>query len=296
MRLDSLIEEVRSLSYEEINELLSSAIELLKSQWEGGLIKNVSGDEAVIIGDIHGDFKTLNKILKREGILDFLAGGNNKLIFLGDVIDRGPEQLESINLVLKLKVMFKDKVYYIRGNHEPPIFLPPYPHDFPYVLKMKFGDNGEKLYSRYFELFQILPHVITTKNNLFLVHGGIPPTDFNIDNFVNPTPKILEYLLWSDPFEGLGSYPSIRGAGHQFGKDITEKFLRENGLIMIIRGHEPCEGYKLNHDYKVLTLFSRVGAPYYNYEAGYLRIPLNTSVSIIDVIKGIRIISEEYSE
>lgn len=37
-------------------------------------------------------------------------------------------------------------------------------------------------------------------------------------------------ILWSDPFEGQGRAPSKRGVGVQFGEDVTEKFLKENGL------------------------------------------------------------------
>ena len=42
------------------------------------------------------------------------------------------------------------------------------------------------------------------------------------------------------------------------------------------RGHEPVgEGFKINHDGKVLTLFSRKGPPYFNKHAAYLDFPLS---------------------
>jgi protein phosphatase len=48
---------------------------------------------------------------------------------------------------------------------------------------------------------------------------------------------------------------------------------------LLIRGHEPCpEGFKINHDGKVLTLFSRKGSPYFNKYAAYLDTPLSDKI------------------
>jgi protein phosphatase len=48
---------------------------------------------------------------------------------------------------------------------------------------------------------------------------------------------------------------------------------------VLIRGHEPSEeGYKINHNGRVLTLFSRKGEPYYNTQAAYLQVNLNVKV------------------
>jgi len=69
---------------------------------------------------------------------------------------------------------------------------------------------------------------------------------------------------------------SPRGAGKLFGKRVTEKVLRKLNAKILIRGHEPCqEGFKINHDGKVLTLFSRKGSPYFNEYGAYLRLPLS---------------------
>ncbi|RLI41233.1 hypothetical protein DRO69_11810, partial [Candidatus Bathyarchaeota archaeon] len=45
---------------------------------------------------------------------------------------------------------------------------------------------------------------------------------------------------------------------------------------VLIRGHEPSvEGFKINHDGKVLTLFSRKGSPYHNEYGAYLQLNLS---------------------
>ncbi|PCN51056.1 hypothetical protein B6U99_01165 [Candidatus Geothermarchaeota archaeon ex4572_27] len=289
MRIEDLVEEVRRLDVDGIRSLLDEAEEVLREEWTGGVVRGVEGRSAVIIGDVHGDFATLTEILRREDVCRLLEG-DGRLVFLGDIVDRGEGQVESINLVLKLKTLFREKVVFIRGNHEPPPQLPPYPHDFPYVLKLRYGADGERLYQRYFRIFQLLPHAATTANRIFLVHGGLPAGEYTLDDLVNPDIRVLEDLLWSDPFEGRGCYPSYRGAGHQFGYDITEGFLRRNGLVMVVRGHEPCEGFKVNHEYRVLTLFSRTGPPYFNGAAGYLTIPLSSELRPIDAIKNVKLV------
>jgi len=44
---------------------------------------------------------------------------------------------------------------------------------------------------------------------------------------------------------------------------------------ILIRGHEASNvGFKINHGGKVLTLFSRKGAPYFNRYGAYLQLPL----------------------
>jgi protein phosphatase len=69
---------------------------------------------------------------------------------------------------------------------------------------------------------------------------------------------------------------SPRGAGKFFGKSVTETILKKIGVKVLIRGHEQCEnGFKLNHDGKVLTLFSRKGTPYFNAYGAYLQLPLS---------------------
>lgn len=72
-----------------------------------------------IIGDIHGHAEPLKRLLHRLGYTE--TGGvwrhpTRKALFLGDYIDRGPEQLEVVRIVRAM--VEADEALAIMGNHE----------------------------------------------------------------------------------------------------------------------------------------------------------------------------------
>ena len=71
----------------------------------------VEGD-VVVVGDIHGSFHDLLRILK------YVDGTESKVIFLGDYVDRGSFSLECITLLFTLKLLRPEKYFLLRGNHE----------------------------------------------------------------------------------------------------------------------------------------------------------------------------------
>jgi protein phosphatase len=87
----------------------------------------------------------------------------------------------------------------------------------------------------------------------------------------------LEEILWSDPDEAVEeTSTSSRGAGNLFGRNLTKRTLAKLNVKILIRGHEPCEdGFKISHNGRVLTLFSRKGPPYFNVYGAYLDVKLD---------------------
>lgn len=74
-----------------------------------------------IIGDIHGHSEPLVKLLTDLGYVErhgaFRSPDPNRVvIFLGDIIDRGPDQLGSIDIVRRM--MDADSAHCLMGNHE----------------------------------------------------------------------------------------------------------------------------------------------------------------------------------
>jgi hypothetical protein len=72
-----------------------------------------------IIGDIHGCNNTLTSLLETLGYTkksDYYQHPSRKVIFVGDFIDRGPLQLETIKTVRAM--VDAKEAYAIMGNHE----------------------------------------------------------------------------------------------------------------------------------------------------------------------------------
>ena len=239
--------------------------------------------EALIIGDLHGDLKSLLFILQNSGFIKKLVKNKNStLIFLGDYGDRGPHSAEVYYIILKLKLAFPEQVVLLRGNHEGPEDLKAFPHDLPLQFQDRFKENWKTAYCKIRELFVYLYNAVLVEERYLMVHGGLSPNigsvqDLARAHLTHPKTKLLEDLLWSDPNDIIKTVLcSSRGAGKLFGRSVTEKVLNNLGVKVLIRGHEQCKnGFKLNHDGKVLTLFSRKGAPYYNPHGAYLQLSLS---------------------
>jgi diadenosine tetraphosphatase ApaH/serine/threonine PP2A family protein phosphatase len=130
-------------------------------------------------------------------------------------------------------------------------------------------------------MFRLLTLATMVRHKLLLVHGGLPTKEAVAARFRESmafaqesqvTNSILEEILWNDPSqidENLGQERSRRGHGKYFGPSVTRTWLRATGTKAVIRGHEPCQGFRLDHDNMVMTLFSSMDA-YPNSAAAYL--------------------------
>jgi len=77
-----------------------------------------------VIGDIHGQFKKLVRLLREAGLVDDAlawAGGEAALWFLGDFFDRGSDGVAVVDLVMRLQAEAAaagGQVGALLGNHE----------------------------------------------------------------------------------------------------------------------------------------------------------------------------------
>lgn len=71
------------------------------------------------ISDIHGYNEKLQRWITQLGNEKTFCAGNNKLVLLGDYIDRGPESFKTLELIRKLQLACgKENIIVLRGNHE----------------------------------------------------------------------------------------------------------------------------------------------------------------------------------
>ncbi|KAM3302044.1 serine/threonine-protein phosphatase 5 isoform X1 [Capsicum chacoense] len=223
------------------------------------------GKHFTVCGDVHGQFYDLLNIFELNG----LPSEENPYLFNGDFVDRGSFSLEVILTLFAFKCMCPSAIHLARGNHESKSMNKIY--GFEGEVRSKLSEMFVELFA---EVFCCLPlaHVINAK--VFVVHGGLFSVDGvklsdirAIDRFCEPPEEgLMCELLWSDPQPQPGRGPSKRGVGLSFGADITKRFLQENNLDLVVRSHEvKDEGYEIEHDGKLITVFS---APNYCDQMG----------------------------
>lgn len=232
-----------------------------------------------IVGDIHGQFYDLISIFKAGGVPI-----KERYIFLGDYIDRGENSLEVIILLLILKCTYPNHIILLRGNHESRYMAKTYGFSKevdqklnPEISQKVNSKGSEKVdsksseYIQFFcETFDKMPLCAIVDKTIFCVHGGISKymnsiKDINeIQRFGDiPDNGLMCDLLWSDPSNACKEWEkSDRCDTNLWGLEPAKKFLKDNNLTAIIRGHQVVEdGYKYEFypNRSVITVFSSKG-------------------------------------
>jgi len=248
------------LSEEQVKDLCEKAREILIEE------SNVQpvACPVTVCGDIHGQFHDMIELFKIGG-----EPPNTNYLFMGDYVDRGYYSVESVSLLVALKIRYKDRLTILRGNHESRQITQVY--GFYDECLRKYGNTN--VWRAFTELFDYLPLTAVIENEVFCLHGGLSPSIDTLDN-IRALDRIQEVphegpmcdLLWSDPDDRCGWGISPRGAGYTFGSDISEQFIQNNNLTLVSRAHQlVMEGYNWSHEKNVVTIFS---APNYCYRCG----------------------------
>jgi len=127
-----------------------------------------------VIGDIHGCYESLKRLIDNIPL-----STNDKLIFLGDYIDRGPNSKEVIDFLIQLSKNYE--CIFVRGNHEQ--MLLDYVQEGKNLQLWYLNGAGatlrsyggiEKIPESHLEFFRSTRfyHIIDEK---FFVHAGVKP-------------------------------------------------------------------------------------------------------------------------
>jgi serine/threonine-protein phosphatase PP1 catalytic subunit len=166
---------------------------------------------------------------------------DSNYLFLGDYVDRGKHNLETICLLLAYKIKYPENFFLLRGNHESAAINRVY--GFYDECKRRFNI---KLWKVFTECFNCLPVAALIDDKIICMHGGLSPELMSLDQIRKvsrptdvPDSGLLCDLLWSDPqkdTQGWGE--NERGVSFVFGSDVVRAFLRKHDLDLICRAHQ----------------------------------------------------------
>lgn len=211
--------------------------------------------EIRVVGDTHGQFQDVLALFETYGY----PSRTNPYLFNGDYVDRGSMSIEIVLSLIAWKFTDPECIHLNRGNHETHSMNVMY--GFEKECMSKYTNNFYYLVS---DFFNYLPVGYILNKKVFVVHGGLCDKNLKIadinrlNRFTQPTENSpINDLLWADPMEMPGYAMSPRGVTRTFGPDITQNFLRNNGLDLLIRSHQVQErGYSIMHNGLCITVFS----------------------------------------
>lgn len=95
-----------------------------------------------VVGDVHGEIEALNKLMGR---LDYRPDGTHpggrRLVFVGDLTDRGPDSPAVVDLVRRL--VDRGLAQCVLGNHDLNILLGEEKHDNGWFFGKQFHHEGQ---------------------------------------------------------------------------------------------------------------------------------------------------------
>ncbi|KAI1720455.1 calcineurin-like phosphoesterase domain-containing protein [Ditylenchus destructor] len=213
----------------------------------------------LILGDLHGQFRDLQNFFTIMGLPP-----KKRFLFLGDYVDRGPNSLETISLLLALKLRFPRRLYLLRGNHEARATNILY--GFMEECKARYGkEEGQKIWTEFQHVFNVMPIAAVVGERIYCAHGGISQDLFSWKQFNRivrpcdvPDISIITDVLWSDPCITIPYFTdSPRNVSQVFGEKAVEEFCERMGIDIIVRGHQVNDkGYEIFFNGKVVTIFS----------------------------------------
>jgi len=157
--------------------------------------------DVIAVGDLHARYDLLEKFIDR------VRGTLAIVVFLGDIIDRGGEDLAVVNKIRHMTESPDDyglsNVFCLMGNHEAMFVDAVQGSGADFVLWLQNGGNFEQYdeMSEHLEWLGELPVYMTINDTLF-IHAGIYPGKDPLETI---NAGKTDNLLWiREPFLSMG--------------------------------------------------------------------------------------------
>lgn len=210
-----------------------------------------------IIGDIHGKASALESILRERSVEAELAAGTHTLIFVGDIVDRGPTEERDgervhtgverlLDRAIDLRRRFPKQVVSIAGNHEIMHAQDIQQRGLVAGQVSAWGKQGRlTLTSERIEFLQRLPVALRIQvggTRAIVVHGGVPERAMSLHDLPRDAScladlhadRTVRNLLWTNPSWSLGGGGSF---SFSYTRLHVAAFLQANEAQVLIRGH-----------------------------------------------------------
>ena len=252
-----VVESVLNGNLEVTREEVEQLTGMTRDQYRGmSNVVEVPPRNVFFVGDLHGELEPLlhvQKLLSKYNTHTF--------VFLGDYADRGPAQTETVHLVMALALRNPESVVLLRGNHESDEVAQRYGFYTETIRKYSF-----EVYSKYLEVFQVLPMAAVAPDTFFACHGGVPEKVTSLEEIqrcnrinLNFPDDILFQLAWNDPKEADFRFAAnSRGRRVKaFGRLAFDEFMQNLEVKRMFRAHEVFpEGVKTFFDGRLTSIFS----------------------------------------
>lgn len=211
---------------------------------EPRLIRLPPEKTAVFVGDTHGDREASEQVLQRY------FDDRHVLVFLGDYVDRGPDSLGNLTLLMRAKIAHPDRIFLLMGNHEAWAVAPFTPADFWRSL----DPEEERILA---ETLSLLPLAAYHPAGVLALHGALPDVDELEEIEKIPLGSAnWRKITWGDWVDGPGYCVDPGFFGRPaYGADYFFEVMDRLGLRVLVRAHQPDASLFL-FDGHCLTLFT----------------------------------------
>ncbi len=212
----------------------------------------------LVIGDVHGQLKTLVRLLQQATIIDHhqqWCAGEASLYFVGDLVDRGHDSIGVLDLVMRLQIeatAVGGKVVCLLGNHEM-MLLAAYRFGrrstglgSSFIARWRQNGGNRKdlasLTQQHLQWLGQLPAMVRV-GDYVLVHADAPlyikygRSIEEVNDAYQNIMKRSNALAWEellDEFNRRGVFLHELG-----GEEFLQRFLQFYGGQYIIHGHTP---------------------------------------------------------
>ena len=250
-----------------ISNLITEALNQLKAS--SPLIKLRS--PVKIFGSINGQYNDLMRYFSLFGRPSELKGDIESCdyLFLGNFTNRGAFSLETVCLLLALKIKYNGHFHLLRGNQEDIEISKLYGLADECKEKLKEDINQpNSIFQQLCDLFEYLPLAAVINNQIFCAHSGISKNGLYLKEIQRLTfpikiksCQIAKDLLWNTPniYENTNFnklFP-IEYKPEQFNANSLDTLFNNNKLKLMIRSHDVCQkGIGNCFGDRLITIFS----------------------------------------